>query len=242
MSRAEATFALIFVAACTQSGTIDVTLVTGPGSTMLDDVQTLELTLTDPLTTQTATRQGSGFSIEIEVDANDAAGQLIVEGLDGSGTLIAAGESPPFPVDALDAAIADLHGGAELDGRVAGRDRSAGRSARGRRAVVRCAVRRRSRCDDGADRRGVDLQRVRSHERARRRRCPRRAPASRWASRVARSRICSAARTRPAPRRPTIGTSTRRSRRPATTPISARSRASSAPARPCCRSTPTTSC
>ncbi len=98
--------ALAALAACTQSGTIDVTLVTAPGSTVLDDVQTLELTLTDPLTTQIATRQGSGFSIQLQVDVTDAAGQLIVQGLDGSGTLIATGESPPFPVNALDAEIA----------------------------------------------------------------------------------------------------------------------------------------
>jgi hypothetical protein len=100
-------FALAVVfAACTQSGTISVTLVESPSSTLLDSVETLQLTLTDPLTTQTTTRVGSGFAISFDVDANESAGQLIAEGMDGSGNLIAAGESPLFPVDAVDASVA----------------------------------------------------------------------------------------------------------------------------------------
>jgi hypothetical protein len=93
-------------AACTQSGTITVSLVESPNSTLLDGVQTLQLTLTDPLTTETATRIGSGFAISISVDANESAGQLIAEGMDGGGNVLAVGESPLFPVDALDATIA----------------------------------------------------------------------------------------------------------------------------------------
>jgi hypothetical protein len=96
----------VMVAACSQNGTLSVSLVTAPGSTVLDDVQTLQLTLTSPLTTQVATREGSGFSIVLQVDTTDGAGELIVEGLDGSGNLVAAGQSPPFPVDALDATFA----------------------------------------------------------------------------------------------------------------------------------------
>jgi hypothetical protein len=96
----------VLFAACTQTGTIAVTLVESPNSTLLDGVQTLQLTLTDPVTTETATRIGSGFAISISVDANDSAAQLIATGMDGGGDVVAVGESPLFPVDALDASIA----------------------------------------------------------------------------------------------------------------------------------------
>jgi hypothetical protein len=96
----------VLFAACTQTGTISVSLVESPNSTLLDGVQTLQLTLTDPLTSATATRIGSGFAISISVDANESAGQLIAEGMDGGGNVLAVGESPLFPVDALDASIA----------------------------------------------------------------------------------------------------------------------------------------
>jgi len=98
--------ALVLLAACANNGTVSISLVTAPGSTVLDNVETLDLTLTDPLTTATATRQGSGFSISFQIDSTQAAGQLIVEGLDATGTVIAVGESPPFPVDSLTASIA----------------------------------------------------------------------------------------------------------------------------------------
>ena len=97
--------AFVCAAACGQSGTVDVTLVTAPGSTVLDNVETLQLTLTDPLTTETATRQGSSFSLSFSFDAAQVAGQLIVQGMDAGGTVIAVGESPPFPVDALSASV-----------------------------------------------------------------------------------------------------------------------------------------
>lgn len=101
-----AVIALAALAACGNSGTLSVSLVTAPGSTILDNVETLEVTLTDPLTTASATRQGSGFSISFSLDATDAAGQLIAQGLDSGGNVIAVGESPPFPVDSLTASIA----------------------------------------------------------------------------------------------------------------------------------------
>jgi hypothetical protein len=100
------TWLAVLFAACTQTGTISVSLVESPSSTLLDGVQTLQLTLTDPLTTETATRVGSGFAISISVDANESAGQLIAEGMNAGGNVIAVGESPLFPVDALDASIA----------------------------------------------------------------------------------------------------------------------------------------
>ena len=93
-------------AACTNSGTVTVTLVTAPNSTVLDSVETLELTLTDPLTTQTATRTDGSFTIDINIDAAQSDGSLIVLGLDDTNALVATGASPPFPTDSITAAIA----------------------------------------------------------------------------------------------------------------------------------------
>ena len=94
-------------AACQgQTGTIDVTLTTAPGSTVLDAVETLELILTNPQQITTATRSGGGFSLELDLDATSDTGSLIVDGLDASGSLVATGQSPPFPLGALDASIA----------------------------------------------------------------------------------------------------------------------------------------
>jgi hypothetical protein len=104
--RAIAAAALGWLAACSgETGTLSVTLTQAPGSTLLDGVQTLRLTLTNPRRVVTAERGSSGFSLELELDATGEAGALQVEGLDASGTLIANGASPLFPVGALDGRI-----------------------------------------------------------------------------------------------------------------------------------------
>ena len=99
---------VLALAACdSTTGTIDVTLTTAPGSTLLDSVQTLRLVLTNPHQVTTATRGSSGFSIELDLNADTGdTGALIVDGLDASGNLVATGDSPPFPIGALDANIA----------------------------------------------------------------------------------------------------------------------------------------
>ena len=96
--------ALLLLAACSGNvGTVAVTLVTAPGSHVLDTAQTLELVLTNPHQVTTATRSGDGFSIELELPAQSVLGQLIVDALDGSGALVATGASPTFPVGGIDA-------------------------------------------------------------------------------------------------------------------------------------------
>lgn len=96
--------ALAIVAGCQGTvGTIDVTLATSPGSTILDSVQTLRLTLTNPPEVQTAQRVGGGFAIDIQLPATGDSGALIVDGLDANGTVIASGASPPFPFGAVSA-------------------------------------------------------------------------------------------------------------------------------------------
>jgi len=98
--------ALAVVAGCQgTTGTVDVTLATSPGSTILDSVQTLRLTLTNPQQVQTAQRVGGGFALDVQLPATGEAGALIVDGLDASGTVIATGASPPFPFGAVTASV-----------------------------------------------------------------------------------------------------------------------------------------
>jgi hypothetical protein len=94
---------LALLAACSgETGTITVSLTTAPGSTLLDSVQTLRLTVTEPRDTFTAERTSSGFALALELPATGTSAALLVEGLDGAGDLVANGASPPFPFGALD--------------------------------------------------------------------------------------------------------------------------------------------
>ena len=101
------------LAACTLSllacggrtGTIAVTLTTAPGSTVLDSVQTLRLTVSEPPSVETAERTGNGFDIALELEATGETTRLFVDGLDSAGTIVATGASPGFPVGAIDANI-----------------------------------------------------------------------------------------------------------------------------------------
>lgn len=97
---------LPLLAACEgETGTLSVTLTTAPGSTLLDAVQTLRMTITNPHQVVTAERDSDGFELAIELPATGEAAALHVEGLDASGVLIANGESPHFPVGALNGRI-----------------------------------------------------------------------------------------------------------------------------------------
>jgi len=94
------------LAACQGStGTIQLELVTAPGSNLLDGVQQLRITITDPPSVAIADRTPSGFDLVLEVEATGTAGVLIVEGFDDAESLVATGASPPFAVSAIDARI-----------------------------------------------------------------------------------------------------------------------------------------
>jgi hypothetical protein len=88
-----------------QVGTIDLRLTTAPNSTLLDNVTKLRITLTAPRQVVEAERGPDGFALALEVEATGESGAIVVEGFDAIGTVIAGGESPPFPVTALDARI-----------------------------------------------------------------------------------------------------------------------------------------
>lgn len=101
------TLAFAVLAGCQGTvGTLDVSLVTAPGSTILDSVQSLRLVLTNPHQVEIAERTSAGFAIDIQIDATSDTGALIVDGLDASGAVIATGSSPAFPVGGLTASIA----------------------------------------------------------------------------------------------------------------------------------------
>jgi hypothetical protein len=97
---------LLLLAACSgENGDVTISLTTAPGSTVLDGVQTLRLTITNPPQVTTAERTGAGFDIVLDLPAEGSTGAVIVEGLDASGARVAVGESPPFPFGGIDAHI-----------------------------------------------------------------------------------------------------------------------------------------
>ncbi|HEU4729678.1 MAG TPA: kelch repeat-containing protein [Kofleriaceae bacterium] len=98
--------AALALAACSgTTGTVQLELATAPGSHVLDAVETLRLTLTNPRQTVEATRGPGGFDLALDLEAGGTASALIVEGLDAAGGVVAYGQSPLFPVAAINAHI-----------------------------------------------------------------------------------------------------------------------------------------
>lgn len=98
--------ALAVCAGCSgESGTIQLGLTTAPDSTILDSIERLRVTLTDPPTSVDAARTPEGFDVVIDVEATGMAGALIVEGFAGDDSLVATGMSPQFSVSAINARI-----------------------------------------------------------------------------------------------------------------------------------------
>jgi hypothetical protein len=98
--------ALVALAGCNGAvGDVTIGLTTAPGSTVLDSVQTLRLTITNPRQVTTVTRTDHGFDIVLDLPADGVTGAVIVEGLDASGARVAVGQSPPFPFGGIDAHI-----------------------------------------------------------------------------------------------------------------------------------------
>lgn len=94
------------LAACQgESGTISLGLTTAPGSAVLDGVDLLRITLTNPPAVRETTRGANGFDLSLEVEAMGESGRLILDGYDASGSLVATGMSPPFVIASIDARI-----------------------------------------------------------------------------------------------------------------------------------------
>lgn len=100
-----AALALAFAACSGTTGTISIGLTTAPGSHVLDAATTLRLSLTDPPMSYEVGRQGDGFDLAFDLDATETTGTIVVEALDATGAVVAAGQSPPFPFAAVNANV-----------------------------------------------------------------------------------------------------------------------------------------
>lgn len=88
-------------------GTIAITIVTAPGSAVMDDVTHVRMTLSNPFQVVEADRDAEGhFELAIEVVAEGPSGEVLFEGLDADGDLLAYGRTPLLPIAAIDADIA----------------------------------------------------------------------------------------------------------------------------------------
>lgn len=97
---------LVLTACQDQSGTIQLGLTTAPASTVLDSVERLRVTITEPREVFETVRTDRGFDLALDVEATGLPGYLIVEGFTAGDALVATGMSPPFAVSAIDARIA----------------------------------------------------------------------------------------------------------------------------------------
>lgn len=87
-------------------GTISISLVTAPGSTVLDPVTHLRATLSSPVRVVEADRGPDGFELALEVPADGRGSVVVIEGFDAAGTRLVVGASPPIPLAAVDADMA----------------------------------------------------------------------------------------------------------------------------------------
>ncbi len=94
------------------SGTLEVGLVTAPGSKLLDAdqpadllVDTLTMIITAPRSETVAERVDGGFTLSADLPAAGGSGQVIVEGKNAAGDLVAYGQSPPFAVAGITAKL-----------------------------------------------------------------------------------------------------------------------------------------
>lgn len=92
---------------CDRTGTIAVTLVSAPDSTVLEDVARARLTLTRPLAVIEAERDASGeLVLALDVPAEGVQGDIVFEGFGEDGALIAYGRSGPLPISGVTIDIA----------------------------------------------------------------------------------------------------------------------------------------
>ena len=99
--------ALALLAACQgETRLLSVSLVTAPDDTVLATATHARVTLTSPRTVVEGDRTADGFALDLEVPADGGSGALYVEAFDANGDLVAVGQSPPFPVAAIEAEVA----------------------------------------------------------------------------------------------------------------------------------------
>lgn len=94
-------------AGCTgEVGTLSLSLITAPGSTVMEPVTRARLTLSNPETVIEADRNPDGsINLELDVVADGFAGYLSFEGFDADGDVVAYGRTGPVPIAAIDAEV-----------------------------------------------------------------------------------------------------------------------------------------
>ncbi|MGN6103566.1 MAG: hypothetical protein ACTHU0_00435 [Kofleriaceae bacterium] len=104
---AAAALAALALAGCPQGqqGTIALELATAPGSTILDAVTQLRVTITRPRQVFLVDRTDRGFDLVLDLDATGITGAFVIEGFDASGGLVASGASPLVPFTGIDARV-----------------------------------------------------------------------------------------------------------------------------------------
>ncbi len=100
-----AVLAAVLGACNASTGVLTLELTTAPGSDLLSRIDRLRLTLSHPAATFEATRTASGLDLAFEIEAVESDGVLSMEAFDGSGELLAVGQSPPFPLAGTDGAV-----------------------------------------------------------------------------------------------------------------------------------------
>lgn len=89
-----------------EEGTISILVIGAPDSEILPRINLLRATLSNPDKVFEGERDSEGkLGLAIDLDADGRNAQLVVEGLDASGELIAVGRVGPLPLGAIDANI-----------------------------------------------------------------------------------------------------------------------------------------
>jgi hypothetical protein len=97
----------VLAAACGgEVGTIDVTLVAAPGSDLIERIERVRASLSDPPTEVEAEREDGELHLDLEIGAENRSAVLTLEGFDAAGERIAVARSAPLPISAVNASVA----------------------------------------------------------------------------------------------------------------------------------------
>ena len=99
--------ALGLLAACdTTAGTLQLKIVTSPGSDLLVRASQLRVTLSDPPAVRIVDKQVGGFALDLDVAAAAQRAVVKIEALGVAGELLAWGETPPLVLGPISAELA----------------------------------------------------------------------------------------------------------------------------------------
>jgi hypothetical protein len=98
-----AALAALAAAACTSpEGTIVLSITAAPGSDVMERIERVRLSLSDPPAVAEAERgPDGGFDLALDVVAKGERGRLLFEGFDAGGELVAVGHAGPLPIAAI---------------------------------------------------------------------------------------------------------------------------------------------